>query len=64
MALVESSSKRTSGNNTRNLQISCSPKIVVMPNGYEAPLGKGFEYPRNSVRLWVPLGTIKGHMRK
>ena len=33
---------------------------VVMPNGYEAPLGKGFEYPRNSVRLWVPLGARKG----
>ena len=31
-----------------------------MPNGYEAPLGKGFEYPRNSVRLWVPLGAKKG----
>lgn len=33
-----------------------------MPNGYEAPLGKGFEYPRNLVRLQVPLGARKGQI--
>ena len=34
-----------------------------IPNGYEGPLGRFFEWPRQRVRLPEPLGATKGQCR-